>query len=741
MHRTIRLLGVFAGLGFVSVKAVAAPVVAGFERFGRSSSKDVADELESGLLLLTELNCVACHQPPSGWEKTLSVKAPLSLEEVGSRLGEQALARFIHQPHEVKPGTLMPSFGASEEDARMLAAFLFSLKGDVKHAVDGDAEVGKKRFHEIGCVACHAPEAGYAHTSEPGAASVVVGKSIPLALAGNYDRRALTHFLLDPLHTRPAGRMPSFSLSEAEAADLAAYLQLRYPPSADMTRPLPASTGAVPQEEWVKRGRQRFHDLGCVACHKTGSTEAVGSRSLPSLSVLAGRANRGCLHVTPAADIPHFQLDPEQRGAIRAALTWIAQAGATPPSISPAVQVDRFLTRMNCYACHSRQDRGGVEAGRAPYFLSTDPDAHSLGDMGHFPPALDHTGRKLTRAWMEKLLWGEGGGVRPYLATRMPKFGHESCAPVLDAWEKADERAEPIVIDTSGQRLHQRSANGRALMGTNDGGLGCITCHGLKDRKSLGVPVINLTHTVERLRPEYFKELILNPQSVQPGTMMPPMLMGRPKADIEVEQLWTYLKEVDQQLLPEGLLQTGEYELKPGETKRPVVFRTFLVGAGLQAVAVGFPEGRHVAFDGAEVRWALTWKGRFIDALTTWEERAMTPAKPLGDDVVTLPLWMPFATLASATDAWPDAVGTAAGYRDLGYRMDKDGIPTFAYQVRGLTVEDTVRPDSTGKGWRRTLTLSGGTPGWYFRGAAPGAAVRQVEFDSQGKARLEEVWP
>lgn len=222
---------------------------------------------------------------------------------------------------------------------------------------------------------------------------------------------------------------------------------------------------------------------------------------------------------------------------------------------------------------------------------------------------------------------------------------------------------------------------------------------------------------------------------------MPPMLMGRPKADIEVEQLWTYLKEVDQQLLPEGLLQTGEYELKPGEMKRPVVFRTFLVGAGLQAVAVGFPEGRHVAFDGAEVRWALTWKGRFLDALTTWEERAMTPAKPLGDDVVTLPLWMPFAKVASATDAWPDAVGAAAGYRDLGYRMDQDGIPTFAYQVQGLTVQDTVRPDPAGNGWRRTLILSGGTPGWYFRGAAPGAILRQVEFDSQGRARLEEVWP
>ncbi|WP_218280383.1 c-type cytochrome [Verrucomicrobium spinosum] len=111
-------------------------------------------------------------------------------------------------------------------------------------------------------------------------------------------------------------------------------------------------------------------------------------------------------------------------------------------------------------------------------------------------------------------------------------------------------------------------------MGT--GGLGCVSCHGLKDRKSLGVPVINLTHTVHRLTPEYFKELLLNPQVTQPGTLMPPLFMGRKKADQEIEQLWTYLKELDQSRLPEGLLQTGDYEIKPEKSVRPVVFRTFL---------------------------------------------------------------------------------------------------------------------------------------------------------------------
>src|SRR5207342_807899 len=114
---------------------------------------------------------------------------------------------------------------------------------------------------------------------------------------------------------------------------------------------------------------------------------------------------------------------------------------------------------------------------------------------------------------------------------------------------------------------------------------GCVSCHGLKDRKALGVAMINLTNTVQRIQPEYFKELLLNPQATQVGTLMPPLFMGRKKADQEIEEIWTYLKEIDQFRLPEGLLQTGDYELKPDKEKRPIIFRTFLVGAGMEAVA------------------------------------------------------------------------------------------------------------------------------------------------------------
>ena len=38
------------------------------------------------------------------------------------------MVRFLRNPPAVKPGTLMPALGISEEDARHMAAFMYTLK-------------------------------------------------------------------------------------------------------------------------------------------------------------------------------------------------------------------------------------------------------------------------------------------------------------------------------------------------------------------------------------------------------------------------------------------------------------------------------------------------------------------------------------------------------------------------------------------------------------------------------------
>lgn len=713
------------GCGLASATAATPPIVAGYERFHRAAPAEAA---EGGLLLLGELNCVACHRLP-GTGGLPPRPAPL-LGDVGARLDPTALAAFLTHPAQFKPGTLMPRTSLAAAEVSALTAYLGTLGRPRAEAEwpAGSVETGRQLYHAVGCVACHAPDAAFAP-------SVAAGEtrpkeplgSVPLGLGARYDRAALVRFLLDPLAVRPAARMPDAHLTPGEAADIAAYLQRE--------RGGPTSAGGPSASPaLVAEGRRLFTVRGCAACHgdpSPGPATAAPSAA-PDLRGDDAALARGCLAEQPRPGAPDFSLDASQRGALRAALRRMAgdEAFLRPDSSG---EVARFLTRMNCLACHSRGGRGGVEPALQRHFTVNDPSAESLGEMGNLPPVLDHVGRKLTRDWWAKLLWEGGGEVRPYQVARMPAFGRVVSEPLLSHWEQADRREPPVAIDTSGQQLHQRAGYGRTLLGTQDGGLGCITCHGLRDRPAVGIAAIPLDAAAQRLLPAYFKELLLNPQAVQPGTRMPPLLQGRPKANQEVEQIWTYLKEADQQLLPEGLLRGGEYELRPEQAGRTLVFRTFLQGAGLMAVAVGTPAGRHAAFDGREVRWALTWRGRFLDALTTWEERAMTPARPLGDAVTSLPGWTPFARAEAGAAEVP--------HRFRGHVAAADGTPTFRYEAGSLQVEDTLRPDAAGGGYRRVLRVRGGGPGWVFRGAAPGAPPLPVAFDAAGEARLEEVLP
>lgn len=700
--------GLFTFLQFATIVA-ASPVVAAFERFHSGKPNP---SVEGGLLLLNELNCVACHAAPTAWAERLPGRDRISLAGVGSRLSASALLEFVRAPHQFKPGTTMPQTKeASEGGNEALAAYLTSLRGPpAKSYPAGNKERGQRLYGSLGCAACHAPTGGPSTYA-----------SVPLGLGAHYDRQALATFLQNPLATRPAGRMPAIEMSPREAADLAEFIG---------ARDLPAPPAA--EEALRTRGRGEFASRNCAACHDTG--EGPSARAAKPLEQL--RPDAGCLRAEPPASAPHYQLNAQQTQALVAALSAMRSA---PQPEAPALRVAHRFEQLNCYACHEWRGRGGPETERAKSFTATDSAAESLGELGRLPPSLDTVGRKLTNLWLEKLLWGTGGGVRPYLSVRMPRFGRDAAADLPALLAEACRPENPLKIDTSGGQGHQRAPTGRALMSTATGGLGCVNCHGLKNQEPHGIRAINLTQTAVRVRPEYFKALLLDPQHIQPGTIMPPLFTGRAAAEKEVESIWTYLKELDQSpMLPEGLAIAGAFELKPSVEGRPIIFRTFLEGAGTQAVTVGTPSGANAAFDAFEVRWALIWHGRFVDAQQNWEERAMKPVRPLGDKIVTLSTLMPFARLESPGEPWPTSFGSRAGYSFKGYRIGDDGVPTFRYTCGGLEVEDTLWPTAEGNAFRHRAVVHGDGKDWFFRGLAPNAEPRRVEFKN-GTAVLEET--
>ncbi len=145
------------------------------------------------------------------------------LQEIGQRVRFDHLVNWLGQPHQVKPGTLMPDLMghlSAEQRAQTATALASYLVGDDEVLDERSSHLAVRRgetiFHSIGCVACHASQKGNATPQST---------NVPLPnLAEKYTLGSLAQFLRNPHANRPSGRMPSFGFTVAETRDLAAYL-------------------------------------------------------------------------------------------------------------------------------------------------------------------------------------------------------------------------------------------------------------------------------------------------------------------------------------------------------------------------------------------------------------------------------------------------------------------------------------------------------------------------------------
>jgi len=89
---------------------------------------------EHGRDLVSYYGCNTCHTIPGSAGPRGTTGPPL--EHLAQRVflaGElpntsQNLQRWIREPHSVEPKTAMPDMGVSEQDAKDLAAFLYTLR-------------------------------------------------------------------------------------------------------------------------------------------------------------------------------------------------------------------------------------------------------------------------------------------------------------------------------------------------------------------------------------------------------------------------------------------------------------------------------------------------------------------------------------------------------------------------------------------------------------------------------------
>jgi len=522
----------------------------------------------------------------------------------------------------------------------------------------------------------------------------------------------------------------------------------------------------------VAEGRRLFASAGCASCHEMKSDPAKPSSeriaATNEAKPLAGLAiDRGCTAksrtaANDSAKAPHYALSAAQRKSLSAAQAWVADAAKQKKLAPPTADVrsKHLLASFNCYACHRRDGIGGVDmtpgqdldddglpdvdptAERmASLFHTTVPE---MGDEGRLPPKLDGVGAKLSDKYLRTLLTN-GAHDRPYMKTVMPDFGGTNVDRMAALFQELDpphDATLPAFADPE----YRVKADGRLLVGTK--GFSCVKCHNFNGQKAEGIPGIDMTILTKRLRPEWFVKYVLDPQQFRPGTRMPTVFPGRKSpldtvqqgdVDRQIAAVWTYLNDGTKAAVPVGV-GGNPIELVPVD--EPIVYRNFLAGMGPRAMAVGYPEKAHLAFDIDQLGPAIIWHGAFIDAALHWGGRGAGLQQPLGDDVVRLTPGPSIASLKTAAEPWPVVKSVQEiGHRFRGYRLDAARRPVLMYDVAGATATDEFRPIASDKPatLRRTVTLTSTTaePTLWFRAAAA-ASIKPADDD--GSYLIDDLW-
>jgi cytochrome c2 len=275
-----------------------------------------------------EKHCVSCHQAIlqgsftadsetlKTWQSHLqSLNAVPSLQAIGKRLQRHWIESFLLKPYDVRPGlpATMPRLPISAIQARQLAAAL--VPEERPERPNGDPGAGQVLFATLGCASCHAFTGATATTLQSSAVSLSTERlRTALLLAPDlrftrdrFQPGALTDWLRAPSEQKPDTLMPSFGLSAAQAANLAAYL-LGTPLGPLPTVPVPARLPLLSRRVGFDEVSERVFRRTCWHCHSTAAY-AHGDGG-PGNTGGFGFPGRG-FNVTTYADLASGSLDDD----------------------------------------------------------------------------------------------------------------------------------------------------------------------------------------------------------------------------------------------------------------------------------------------------------------------------------------------------------------------------------------------------------------------------------------------
>lgn len=473
--------------------------------------------------LFAETGCIRCHTLPRQMDVSrgmpeLQQTAP-SLADAGARFRWHWVREWILNPKSFRPDTDMPvtlhgDLVTNRNDAGHIAAYLMTL-GSPDDREPPQKQGGNVLFEDLGCLACH--------------------RTTPLQEDDGYQRRSLVHvdakyrgnalagFLRKPHRHQKWRRMPDFALTADEAVSLAHWLRQETPD------PVMAEPIGDP-----RRGRDLFVSVGCANCHSIDDRPPRGE-----MRPLTAKA-RGCLatRAENRGEAPDFGFRPAETVGL---MNFIRDDLGSLGRHIPAEAAERAVHRLNCTACHTRDDKVGM-------YREILAEEGTRGVPPEIIPPLTWAGEKFRTDWMAAFISGDNAPrLRPHLKIRMPRFG--PYGPVI-AHGLAHQHAVSPREQPRGTG-EPMAETGRSLVGR--GGFNCLQCHGVGDQKptaafdSLGV---NLEHIRSRIRKPFFDRWMLDPPRIDPSTRMPKLVTdettslrnifdGNPRRQFNA--IWDYL--------------------------------------------------------------------------------------------------------------------------------------------------------------------------------------------------------
>lgn len=690
---------------------------------------------ERGATLVHALRCGACHDQLAQ-QAVLSAPA---LDRLSGNLSPEWLMRWIqdagHQrvddptSGEKKSVTSrMPSLGVTADDATAIAAYLLADSTDIQPTDDGKligkVEAGAALFRTVGCLACH-------RIGELGTSELFGGGDLSL-VADKRPAGFFARWLRDPASLNASHRMPVFTLSDEEVANLAAYLVTLN--SSDDDDRANATEHSDVTSDVRATGARLVAEYRCGRCHALPSHGKDRGKA-NSIALLNSDANAAdCLGAANRdANRPGYLLDEQDAADVRAYVAALPRsAGTTSPSNKPNELDGRLvLAERNCLACHARGLEPGISRSLPALLQQDEALAPRLAALS--PPALNSVGDKYHDKALAAAIATTTTRLRPWLEVRMPKFSlsEEESRALVEMFVDEDRLPSVAATDESSP-LDETSLQWAGSRLVTSAGFGCTSCHAIGEVAPADVTLAargtDLAELGLRVRRPWYDRWVRNPARIVPRMEMPSIQLPirgvlDEQLDEQLAAVWHVLNQPGFTPPPPDAVRVVRSRNVADDLETHVLTDVLEVDDHkyIKPFVVGLPNRHSVLFDLAQNQLAGWWIGDTARQRTrgkTWYwEPAGAPLFETGQRGGDLVLEqgnqrlepLVIGQFRTECDAWqhlPDGLQFEHRVRFAG---DGDDLadPTTLHVVQRLYAIRTSKEEVAGTGFRRQIEVAG----------------------------------